>query len=106
MMMMTIPTYKNKKTFTLVIIVIIVISISLSIVTIIGFTNTVYTLTNLNLQSQGSNNQCHNALNVKMFNDEIVPKYIIGKDHEIIPVDPTAPDFIVNECTLEPMGIG
>jgi len=104
-MMMTIPTYKNKKTFTLVIIVIIVISISLSIVTIISFTNTVYTLTNLNLQSQGSNNQCHNALNVKMFDNETVPKYIIGRGHEIIPVNPATTDVLINECTLEPMGV-
>jgi predicted CoA-binding protein len=31
-----------------------------------------------------------------MFDNEIVPKYIIGKDYKIIPVNPATTDSIVN----------
>jgi predicted CoA-binding protein len=40
-----------------------------------------------------------------MFDNETVPKYIIGRGHEIIPVNPSTTDVLVNECTLEPMGV-
>jgi hypothetical protein len=79
--------------------------ISISIVMIIGFTNTVYTITKPNLQYQSNDNPCSRALHVKMFDNETVPKYIIGRGHEIIPVNPATTDVLVNECTLEPMGV-
>jgi len=45
----------------------------------------------------GSNN---NDIRVKMFDSQIVPKYIIGKDYKIIPVNPATTDVLVNGCTL------
>jgi hypothetical protein len=99
--MTSIPVYGYKKAFAILLII-----ISVSILTIIGFTNTVYntstTTTNPNLQYQSSYNQCDHAhsLHVKMFDNEIVPKYIIGKDYKIIPVSPTTTDGLVNGCSL------
>jgi hypothetical protein len=46
--------------------------------------------------NDGSNNQIH----VKMFDSQIAPKYIVGKDYNIIPVNPATTDAIVNGCTL------
>ena len=46
--------------------------------------------------NDGSNNEMH----VKMFDSQIAPKYIIGKDYKIIPVNPATTDVLVNECTL------
>jgi hypothetical protein len=42
----------------------------------------------------------NNSIRMKMFGSEIVPKYIIGKDYKIIPVDPATTDVFVNGCTL------
>lgn len=47
--------------------------------------------------NDGSNN---NDIRVKMFDSQIVPKYIIGKDYKIIPVNPATTDVLVNGCTL------
>ena len=44
----------------------------------------------------------HNSIRTKMFDSQIVPKYIIGKDYKIIPVDPATTDVLVNGCTLAP----
>ena len=41
-----------------------------------------------------------NGIRVKMFDSEIVPKYIIGKDYKIIPVNPATTDLLVDGCTL------
>jgi hypothetical protein len=105
--MTSIPVYGYKKAFAILLII-----ISVSILTIIGFTNTVYntsttTTTNPNLQYQSSYNQCDHAhsLHVKMFDNEIVPKYIIGKDYKIIPVSPATTDVLVNQCTLASQAI-
>ena len=46
-----------------------------------------------------------NGIRVKMFDSEIVPKYIIGKDYKIIPVNPTTTDALVNRCSLAAEGI-
>jgi hypothetical protein len=101
-MMTSISVCGYKKAFAILLII-----ISVSILTIIGVTNTVYntTITNPNLQYQSNNNdnnQCNHAhaLHVKMFDNEIVPKYIIGKDYKIIPVSPATTDVLVNGCTL------
>jgi hypothetical protein len=107
-MMTSISVYGYKKAFAILLII-----ISVSILTIIGVTNTVYNtaiITNPNLQHQSNNkdnnNQCNHAhaLHVKMFDSEIVPKYIIGKDYKIIPVSPATTDVLVNGCTLAPQG--
>ena len=44
----------------------------------------------------------NNSIRTKMFDSQIVPKYIIGKDYKIIPVDPATTDVLVNGCTLAP----
>jgi hypothetical protein len=49
----------------------------------------------------GCDNNNNNSIRTKMFESEIVPKYIIGKDYKIIPVDPATTDVFVNGCTLE-----
>jgi len=43
----------------------------------------------------------NNSIRTKMFDSQFVPKYIIGKDYKIIPVDPATTDVFVNGCTLE-----
>ena len=42
----------------------------------------------------------NNSIRAKMFDSQIVPKYIIGKDYKIIPVDPATTDVLVNQCNL------
>ena len=42
----------------------------------------------------------NNSIKIKMFDSQIVPKYIIGKNYKIIPVDPATTDVFVNGCTL------
>jgi hypothetical protein len=51
--------------------------------------------------------RCDNdgSIRVKMFDSEIVPKYIIGKDYKIIPVSPATTDVLVNGCTLASQAI-
>jgi hypothetical protein len=104
-MMTTISVYGYKKASANLLII-----ISVSILTIVGVANTVYntsTTTNPNLQYQSSHNQCDHAhaLHVKMFDSEIVPKYIIGKDYKIIPANPATTDVLVNGCTLASQAI-
>jgi hypothetical protein len=58
-----------------------------------------------NIDNKGKGIQCHNddsnnQIHVKMFDSQIAPKYIIGKDYKIIPVNPATTDVIVNGCTL------
>jgi hypothetical protein len=48
-----------------------------------------------------NNNNNNNSIRTQLFASEIVPKYIIGKDYKIIPVDPATTDVFVNGCTLE-----
>ena len=103
----TISVYGYRKSFTILLLIII----PLSIIAIIGFANAVYnntTITNPNLQYQGSNdNQCDHAhaSHVKMFDSQIVPKYIIGKDYKVIPVNPATTNVLVNRCSLAAEGI-
>ena len=49
----------------------------------------------------GCDNTNNNSIRTKMFDSQIVPKYIIGKDYKVIPVDPATTDVFVNGCTLE-----
>ena len=104
-MITSISVYGYKKGF-----VILLIIISVSILTIIGVANAVYNnstsnTTNPNLQDHSNsndNNQCNTAhsLHVKMFDSEIVPKYIIGKDYKVIPVSRATTDVLINRCSL------
>jgi hypothetical protein len=98
-MMTTISVYGYKKALAILLVI-----VSVSILTIIGVANAVYntSTTNPNLQYQSSHNQCDHAhsLHVKMFDSEIVPKYIIGKDYKVTPVSPATTDVLANGCTL------
>jgi hypothetical protein len=65
---------------------------------------------NNNNNNNNSNNKkirCDNdsGIQVKMFDNEIVPKYIVGKDYKIIPVSPATTYVIVDGCTLVAEGI-
>ena len=55
---------------------------------------------NHNKKLVGCDNNSNNSIKIKMFDSQIVPKYIIGKDYKIIPVDPATTDVFVNGCTL------
>jgi hypothetical protein len=105
MMPTSISVYEYKKSFTILLII-----ISISIIAIIGIANTVYynisTIINPNLQYQSNNNhQCSHAFHVKMFDNEIAPKFIIEKDYKIIPVNPATTDVLVNRCSLAAIDI-
>ena len=71
----------------------------------ISFAITAFTTTSItnNLDSQSYKKiLCDKSLNVKMFDDKIVPKYIIGKGYKITLVNPTTTDVLVSKCTLQP----
>ena len=58
-----------------------------------------------NIDNNDKRIQCHNdgsdnEIRVKMFDSQIAPKYIIGKDYKIIPVNHATTDVLVNTCTL------
>jgi predicted CoA-binding protein len=36
---------------------------------------------------------------MKIFDDEVVPKYIIGPGYKVIPVNPTTTEVTVTSCT-------
>jgi predicted CoA-binding protein len=38
-----------------------------------------------------------------MFDNEIIPKYIIGSNYKVIPVNPATTDVLVSKCSLEPV---
>ena len=105
-MMTSISSYGYKKAFAIFLII-----ISVSILTIIGLANAVYnnksTIANPTLQNQRSYDQCDHAhaLHIKMFDSQTVPKYIVGKDYKIIPVNPTTTDVLINRCSLAAEGI-
>ena len=48
----------------------------------------------------GCDNNNNDSIKIKMFDSQIVPKYIISKDYQVIPVDPATTDVFVNACTL------
>jgi hypothetical protein len=84
-----------------------ILAINLFIV-MIPITAIVYT-TAINSGTQNNDNRIRcdntNGIRVKMFDSEIVPKYIIGKDYKIIPVNPATTDVLVNKCTLSSQAI-
>jgi hypothetical protein len=49
-----------------------------------------------------NSNNNGNSIRMKMFDSQTVPKYIIGKDYKIIPVNPSTTDVLVDGCTLAP----
>ena len=46
-----------------------------------------------------SSKQCGHPAPTKMFDEESVPKYIIGPGYKVIPVDPTTTEVMVTRCT-------
>lgn len=46
-----------------------------------------------------SSKQCGHPAPTKMFDEESVPKYIIGPGYKIIPVNPTTTEVMVTSCT-------
>ena len=60
--------------------VIIIAVISISVITTMGATSAAYNI--------GSNLGCEKGLSVKVFDEETVPKYLIGSDYKAIPLDP------------------
>ena len=68
----------------------------------------VYTTTiNSGIQENNKKIGCNNndGTHIKMFDSQIVPKYIIGKDYKVIPVNPTTTDVLMNRCSLAAEGI-
>ena len=47
--------------------------------------------------------RCDRDIHIKMFDDDFVPKYIIGKDYKIIPINPSTTHVLVNGCTWQHM---
>jgi hypothetical protein len=85
------------------ILVISVIIGTMSIITLMGFTITAYTITKSTLQIHHT--QCDPSLHVKMFDHKSAPKYTIGSGYKIIPVDPATTDVLVNQCSLQVLGV-
>jgi hypothetical protein len=46
-----------------------------------------------------SSKQCGHTVPTKMFDEESVPKYIIGPGYKVIPVNPTTTEVMVTICT-------
>jgi hypothetical protein len=60
--------------------IIIISVVSISVITAMGATSTAYNI--------GSNLGCEKGLSVKVFDEETVPKYLIGSDYKAMPLDP------------------
>jgi hypothetical protein len=60
--------------------IIIISVISISFITAMGATSTAYNI--------GSNLGCEKGFSVKVFDEETVPKYLIGGDYKAMPLDP------------------
>jgi hypothetical protein len=60
--------------------IIIISVISISFITAMGATSTAYNI--------GANLGCEKGLSVKVFDEETVPKYLIGSDYKAMPLDP------------------
>jgi hypothetical protein len=60
--------------------IIIISVISISFITAMGATSTAYNI--------GSNLGCEKGFSVKAFDEETVPKYLIGSDYKAMPLDP------------------
>jgi hypothetical protein len=46
-----------------------------------------------------SSKQCRHTAPTKMFDEESVPKYIIGPGYKVIPVNPTTTEVMLSSCT-------
>src|SRR6266487_1063788 len=46
-----------------------------------------------------SSKQCGHTVPTKMFDEESVPKYIIGPGYKVIPVNPTTTEVMLSSCT-------
>jgi hypothetical protein len=46
-----------------------------------------------------SSKECGHTAPTKMFDEESVPKYIIGPGYKVIPVNPTTTEVMLTSCT-------
>jgi hypothetical protein len=46
-----------------------------------------------------SSKQCGHTVPTKMFDEESVPKYIIGPGYKVTPVNPTTTEVMLSSCT-------
>jgi hypothetical protein len=60
--------------------IIIISVISISAITAMGTSSAAYNI--------GANLGCEKGLSVKVFDEETVPKYLIGSDYKAMPLDP------------------
>ena len=59
--------------------IIIISVISISVITAMGSSSAAYNI--------GTNLGCEKGLSVKVFDEETVPKYLIGSDYKAMPLD-------------------
>ena len=83
----------TKKSLTIVNIV-----ITISVIMIMGLTNSADPI-------KPSNLQCGGGIHLKLFDDKIMPKYIIESGYKITPVNPATTDVLVDKCNLLPTAI-
>ena len=60
--------------------IIIISVVSISVITAMGASSAAYNI--------GANLECEKGLSVKVFDEETVPKYLIGSDYKAMPLDP------------------
>ena len=90
----------NTKILAISGVVIIIPIIAVTSFNITTFNHATTITTNSDLQYR-KELQCHNGMKIKMFDNEVIPKYIVGKGYKIIYVNPATTDVIVNKCTLQ-----
>ena len=87
------PTKITRKTAVTIVIGVIVVVIIAGIVLPTTLTTT------SGHPNTSSSKQCGHIAPIRMFDEESVPKYIIGPGYKVIPVNPTTTDVMVTSCT-------
>jgi hypothetical protein len=87
------PTKITRNTVVIIVIGVIVaaaisgIGVATALITSPTYPNTV------------SSKQCGHTVPTKMFDEESVPKYIIGPGYKVTPVNPTTTEVMLSSCT-------
>jgi len=87
------PTKITRNTVVIIVIGVIVatfiagIGVATALITSPAYPNTV------------SSKQCGHTAPTKMFDEESVPKYIIGPGYKVTPVNPTTTEVMLSSCT-------
>ncbi|MDP9289182.1 MAG: hypothetical protein M3P08_13430 [Thermoproteota archaeon] len=87
------PTKITRNTAVIIVIVVIVAAVIAGIGVVTALTTSP---AHANIVSS---KQCGPPAPTKMFDEESVPKYIIGPGYKVIPVDPTTTEVMVTSCT-------